>query len=124
MAAAPARPRGLAAAPAPRAAAGHHAAHHPVDEDAAQDRAHHRVGAAPAVAGPSVAERRHLAPRRPPGLLGELVGAGRGSPARDAPPRPAAEAHPPAGSRLPSEPELSAEFGVNRLTIRQAIAEL
>ncbi|MEV4899034.1 GntR family transcriptional regulator, partial [Nonomuraea sp. NPDC055795] len=30
----------------------------------------------------------------------------------------------PAGSRLPSEPELSAEFGVNRLTIRQAIAEL
>ncbi|MFI6497738.1 GntR family transcriptional regulator [Nonomuraea typhae] len=30
----------------------------------------------------------------------------------------------PAGSRLPSEPELSAEFGVNRLTIRQAVAEL
>ncbi|MBB5077307.1 GntR family transcriptional regulator [Nonomuraea endophytica] len=29
-----------------------------------------------------------------------------------------------AGSRLPSEPELSTEFGVNRLTIRQAIAEL
>ncbi|MFF8618921.1 GntR family transcriptional regulator [Streptomyces sp. NPDC015350] len=30
----------------------------------------------------------------------------------------------PAGSRLPSEPELSEEFGVNRLTIRQAVAEL
>ncbi|MFB7915856.1 GntR family transcriptional regulator [Streptomyces sp. NPDC056061] len=30
----------------------------------------------------------------------------------------------PAGSRLPSEPELCAEFGVNRLTIRQAVAEL
>ncbi|MFF7455368.1 GntR family transcriptional regulator [Kitasatospora sp. NPDC008115] len=30
----------------------------------------------------------------------------------------------PAGSRLPSEPELSAEFGVNRLTVRQAVAEL
>ncbi|MFJ4669455.1 GntR family transcriptional regulator [Kitasatospora purpeofusca] len=30
----------------------------------------------------------------------------------------------PAGSRLPSEPELSADFGVNRLTVRQAVAEL
>ncbi|MER7753168.1 GntR family transcriptional regulator [Kitasatospora sp. NPDC097643] len=30
----------------------------------------------------------------------------------------------PAGSRLPSEPELSAEFAVNRLTVRQAVAEL
>ncbi|MET8625295.1 GntR family transcriptional regulator [Kitasatospora sp. NPDC004669] len=30
----------------------------------------------------------------------------------------------PAGARLPSEPELSAEFGVNRLTVRQAVAEL
>ncbi|MFE6055220.1 GntR family transcriptional regulator [Kitasatospora sp. NPDC056446] len=30
----------------------------------------------------------------------------------------------PAGVRLPSEPELSAEFGVNRLTVRQAVAEL
>ena len=30
----------------------------------------------------------------------------------------------PAGARLPSEPELSAEFGVNRLTVRQAFAEL
>ncbi|MGA6170779.1 GntR family transcriptional regulator [Streptomyces sp. NPDC012600] len=30
----------------------------------------------------------------------------------------------PAGTRLPSEPELSAEFGVNRLTVRQAMAEL
>ncbi|MEU9318274.1 GntR family transcriptional regulator [Streptomyces sp. NPDC048295] len=30
----------------------------------------------------------------------------------------------PAGSRLPSEPELCEEFDVNRLTIRQAIAEL
>ncbi|MFJ2865418.1 GntR family transcriptional regulator [Kitasatospora sp. NPDC087314] len=30
----------------------------------------------------------------------------------------------PAGTRLPSEPELSAEFGVNRLTVRQAVAEL
>ncbi|MFF9349037.1 GntR family transcriptional regulator [Streptomyces sp. NPDC014734] len=30
----------------------------------------------------------------------------------------------PAGSRLPSEAELCAEFGVNRLTIRQAMAEL
>ncbi|MFI8459231.1 GntR family transcriptional regulator [Kitasatospora sp. NPDC085464] len=30
----------------------------------------------------------------------------------------------PAGARLPSEPELSTEFGVNRLTVRQAVAEL
>lgn len=30
----------------------------------------------------------------------------------------------PSGSRLPSEPELCEEFDVNRLTIRQAIAEL
>ncbi|MBO1419648.1 GntR family transcriptional regulator [Streptomyces sp. FH025] len=30
----------------------------------------------------------------------------------------------PAGARLPSEPELSAEFGVHRLTVRQAVAEL
>ncbi|MEU9622283.1 MULTISPECIES: GntR family transcriptional regulator [unclassified Streptomyces] len=30
----------------------------------------------------------------------------------------------PAGSRLPSEPEMCAEFGVNRLTVREAIAEL
>ncbi|MER7580348.1 GntR family transcriptional regulator [Kitasatospora sp. NPDC097691] len=30
----------------------------------------------------------------------------------------------PAGTRLPSEPELSSEFGVNRLTVRQAVAEL
>ncbi|MFE4516226.1 GntR family transcriptional regulator [Kitasatospora sp. NPDC056783] len=30
----------------------------------------------------------------------------------------------PAGARLPSESELSAEFGVNRLTVRQAVAEL
>ncbi|GHF51653.1 hypothetical protein GCM10018790_31920 [Kitasatospora xanthocidica] len=30
----------------------------------------------------------------------------------------------PAGARLPSEPELAAEFGVNRLTVRQAVAEL
>ncbi|MEV7270265.1 GntR family transcriptional regulator [Streptomyces bacillaris] len=30
----------------------------------------------------------------------------------------------PAGARLPSEPELCAQFDVNRLTIRQAIAEL
>ncbi|MBS2535598.1 GntR family transcriptional regulator [Catenulispora sp. NF23] len=30
----------------------------------------------------------------------------------------------PPSSRLPSEPELSAEFGVNRLTVRQAVAEL
>ncbi|MFJ2780111.1 MULTISPECIES: GntR family transcriptional regulator [unclassified Kitasatospora] len=30
----------------------------------------------------------------------------------------------PAGARLPSEPELSAEFDVNRLTVRQAVAEL
>ncbi|MFF9567010.1 GntR family transcriptional regulator [Streptomyces sp. NPDC014685] len=30
----------------------------------------------------------------------------------------------PAGSRLPSEPELCAQFGVNRLTVRQAMAEL
>ncbi|MFE4359464.1 GntR family transcriptional regulator [Kitasatospora sp. NPDC001119] len=34
-----------------------------------------------------------------------------------------AGAYPP-GTRLPSEPELSAEFGVNRLTVRQAVAEL
>ncbi|WP_327681503.1 GntR family transcriptional regulator [Kitasatospora sp. NBC_00458] len=30
----------------------------------------------------------------------------------------------PAGARLPSEAELSTEFGVNRLTVRQAVAEL
>ncbi|WP_380280590.1 GntR family transcriptional regulator [Kitasatospora purpeofusca] len=30
----------------------------------------------------------------------------------------------PPGSRLPSEPELSAHFGANRLTVRQAISEL
>ncbi|MFE3149711.1 GntR family transcriptional regulator [Streptomyces sp. NPDC059218] len=30
----------------------------------------------------------------------------------------------PAGSRLPSEPEMCAEFGVNRLTVREAVAEL
>ncbi|MES9591599.1 MULTISPECIES: GntR family transcriptional regulator [unclassified Streptomyces] len=30
----------------------------------------------------------------------------------------------PAGSRLPSEPEMCAEFDVNRLTVREAVAEL